>query len=184
MTALSDGLRARAQELMSRYPSKRSALILVLHAAQDEVGHITDDVVREVADIFELNAADVAGVVTFYTMFKQDHPGRFLISLCTQSACAFAGADETVGKLRELVGAEHVTTDDGAMSWEEVECLAFCSAAPAAQVNYRDVPNLTPDRAERLCGALHSGRELSEVLDELRPPSGGDAKPPEVAADA
>jgi len=177
---LSEALHARAREFMSRYPQKRSALILVLHAAQDEVGHITDDVVREVAGLFELSAADVAGVVTFYTMFKRDHPGRFLISLCTQSACAFAGADGAVEKLRELVGAEHATTDDGAMSWEEVECLAFCSAAPAAQVNYRDVPNLTADRAERLCGALRAGRELPEVLDELR----ADAKPPEVPADA
>jgi NADH-quinone oxidoreductase subunit E len=165
---------------MSRYPKKRSALILVLHAAQDEVGHVTDDVVREVAEIFELSSADVAGVVTFYTMFKREHPGRFLISLCTQSACAFAGADETVEKLRELVGAEHVATDDGVMSWEEVECLAFCSAAPAAQVNYRDIPHLTEERADRLCTALRSGRELTEVLDELR----ADAKPPEVGADA
>lgn len=182
MTApvLSDALRARVRELMSRYPQKRSALILVLHAAQDEVGHITDDVIREVADLFDLSAADVAGVVTFYTMFKRDHPGRFLISLCTQSACAFAGADDTVSKLRQLVGAAHATTDDGAMSWEEVECLAFCSAAPAAQVNYRDVPYLTPERAEQLCGALRAGRELSEVLKELR----ANAKPPEVPADA
>jgi NADH-quinone oxidoreductase subunit E len=177
---LSDALRARARELMSRYPQKRSALILVLHAAQDEVGQITDAVVREVADLFELSSADVAGVVTFYTMFKRDHPGRFLISLCTQSACAFAGSDETVEKLRAIVGADRATTDDGLMSWEEVECLAFCSAAPAAQVNYRDVSYLTADRAERLCAALRSGRELPDVLEELR----ADARPPEVSADA
>lgn len=177
---LSDALRERARELMSRYPHRRSALILVLHAAQDEVGHITDDVVKEVAELFELNAADVAGVVTFYTMFKREHPGRFLISLCTQSACAFAGADDTARALRDLVGPEHATTSDGAMSWEEVECLAYCGAAPAAQVNYRDVPNLTAERAERLCEALRSGRELDDVLAELR----ADAKPPEVAADA
>ena len=177
---LSDALRSRAQELMSRYPQKRSALILVLHAAQDEVGHVTDAVVKEVADLFGLNAADVAGVVTFYTMFKREHPGRFLISLCTQSACAFAGGDDAARALRELVGPEHETTSDGAMSWEEVECLAFCGAAPAAQVNYRDVPNLTAERAERLCSALRAGRDLDDVLQELR----ADAKPPEVPADA
>lgn len=165
---LSDGLHARARELMARYPQKRSALILVLHAAQDEVGHITDDVVREVADIFELNSADVAGVVTFYTMFKRSSPGRYLISLCTQSACEFAAAEDTVAKLREIVGPEHETTTDGTMSWEVVECLAYCSAAPAAQVNYRDVPKLTPERAERLCAALRGGRELDDLLEEMR----------------
>jgi NADH-quinone oxidoreductase subunit E len=175
MTLLSDGLRARARELMARYPSPRSALILVLHAAQDEVGCVNDDVIREVAKIFDLNTADVAGVATFYTMFKSDHPGRFLISLCTQSGCAFAGAEETIEKLREIVGPEHETTDDGLMSWEVVECLAYCSAAPAAQVNYRDVPHLTAERAERLCGALRSGGNLDELLAEMR----ADAKLPE-----
>jgi NADH-quinone oxidoreductase subunit E len=153
---------------MARYPSPRSALLLVLHAAQDEVGCVNDDVIREVAEIFGLNAADVAGVATFYTMFKSTHPGRFLISVCTQSACAFAGGEETAERLRELVGAEHTTTEDGLMSWEVVECLAYCSNAPAAQVNYRDVPHLTAERAETLCSLLRSGRELDDVLAEMR----------------
>jgi NADH-quinone oxidoreductase subunit E len=174
---LSNALRARARELMARYPQKRSALILVLHEAQDEVGHVTDDVIREVAELFELNSADVAGVVTFYTMFKRSHPGRFLISLCTQSGCEFAGAESTVEKLRELVGPEHTTTEDGLMSWEVVECLAYCSAAPAAQVNYRDLPHLTSERAEHLCDALRSGSELDQILNEMR----ADAAAPEAA---
>lgn len=174
MSVLSEGLRDRARELMSRYPHPRSALILVLHAAQDEVGHVTDEVVAEVAELFGLTAADVAGVVTFYTMFKREHPGRFLIGVCTQSACAFAGADETVEALRELVGPAHTTTSDGVMSWEEVECLAYCSAAPAAQVNYRDVPRLTAERAGMLCAALREGTDLDAVLERMR------AEQPEV----
>ncbi|MGH2759929.1 MAG: NAD(P)H-dependent oxidoreductase subunit E [Actinomycetota bacterium] len=175
---LSDALHARARELMARYPQKRSALILVLHSAQDEVGHITDDVVREVAEIFQLSSADVAGVVTFYTMFKRASPGRYLISLCTQSACEFAAAEDTVAKLREMVGPEHEAAADGAISWEIVECLAYCSAAPAAQVNYRDVPKLTPERAERLCSALRGGRELDDVIEEMR----SDATMPEATS--
>ena len=173
---LSDGLRARARELMARYPSPRSALILVLHAAQDEVGCVNDDVIREVADIFRLNTADVAGVATFYTMFKRSNPGRYLISVCTQSACQFAGGEETAEKLREILGDEHATAGDGLMSWEVVECLAYCSAAPAAQVNYRDIPHLTSERAERLCEALRAGRELDDVLGEMR----SDAKTPDA----
>lgn len=176
MTVLSEELRTRARELMARYPQKRSALLLVLHAAQDEVGHITDEVMTEVAELFDLNSADVAGVVTFYTMFKRHAPGRYLISLCTNVGCALFGADETAQRLRDLVGPEHEATEDGVMSWEQVECLAYCSAAPAAQVNYRDVPNLSPERAESLCGALRSGRDLDDVLTEM----GTDAALPEV----
>jgi NADH-quinone oxidoreductase subunit E len=177
---LSDGFHARAREIISRYPVARSALIMLLHEAQDEVGYITDDVMREVSGLLGLSTADVAGVVTFYTMFKRGHPGRYLISLCTNPGCAFFGADDTAGKLREIVGAEHEATSDGVMSWEQVECLAYCGAAPAAQVNYRDVPNLTAERAERLCDALRAGRELSEILGEMR----ADAKLPEVWTDA
>jgi NADH-quinone oxidoreductase subunit E len=174
---LSDAYRSHVSELMSRYPSPRSALILALHEAQDEVGYISDDVIREVADIFGLNAADVAGVVTFYTMFKRSHPGRFLVSLCTNPGCAFFGADEAAAKLQELIGPAHEATDEG-LSWEPVECLAFCSAAPACQINYRDVPHVTAERAEQLVTALREGRELNAVLEELRK----DARLPEMTS--
>jgi NADH:ubiquinone oxidoreductase subunit E len=152
---------------------------MLLHEAQDEVGFINDDVIREVGAVLDLTPADVAGVATFYTMFKRSHPGRFLISLCTQPGCGMFGADETAEKLTELVGPEHKTTDDGLMSWEHVECLAYCGAAPAAQLNYCDVPNLTADRAERMCAALRAGRELNDVVNELR----ADAKLPDVSAE-
>jgi NADH-quinone oxidoreductase subunit E len=177
VTVLSETFAAHAREVMARYPKQRSALLMVLHDAQDEVGHVTDDVIREVADLFGLTSADVAGVVTFYTMYKRKDPGKFLISLCTQSACAFFGGEETVDKLREIVGPENETTADGLMSWEQVECLAFCNAAPACQVNYRDLSHLTSERAERLVAGLRESGDLPGILDEMR----ADAKFPEVS---
>jgi len=168
VTVLSDAFRANARDIMSRYPVPRSALLMVLHAAHDEVGHITDDVVREVADIFGLHTADVEGVVTFYTMFKRKNPGRFLISLCTNLSCTIQGADETADALRGAIGPPDETTADGLCSWESVECLATCHWAVAAQVNYLDVPFLTPDRARKLVEDLKAGRDLEEILTELR----------------
>jgi NADH-quinone oxidoreductase subunit E len=177
LTALSAGFYDRAREIIARYPVSRSALLMLLHEAQDEIGYISDEAIREIGGLLDLSSADVAGVVTFYTMFKRKHPGRFLISVCDQSACQFFGADDTLDKLREVVGPEHEATDDGLMSWEHVECLAFCGAAPAAQLNYMDVPNLTAERAERLIRALRDGRDLDDVLADLR----ADAKLPELA---
>jgi NADH-quinone oxidoreductase subunit E len=168
VTVLSDAFAANAREVMSRYPVPRSALLMVLHAAQDEVGHITDDVVREVAEIFGLAAAEVEGVVTFYTMYKRKNPGRFLISVCTNLSCAINGAEETADALRAVVGPPDETTADGLCSWESVECLATCHWAVAAQVNYLDVPYLTPDRARKLVADLRAGRDLEEILGELR----------------
>lgn len=167
LKALPASFLVRAAELKSRYPSPRSALLMLLHEAQDEAGYLSADVLRDVAALMDLDPADVAGVATFYTMFKRYNPGRYLISLCTNVGCGIWGADATAGKLRELLGEAGQTPSDGAVSWEPVECLAYCGMAPAAQVNYCDVRYLTPERAEALIAALRAGRELSEVLAEL-----------------
>lgn len=165
---LSDAFRTKAQEIVARYPVPRSALIMLLHEAQDEVGYVNDDVVKEVGDVLNLTPADVAGVATFYTMFKRKHPGRFLISVCTNLSCTVNGAEETAAALRAKIGPEHETTSDGLCSWEHVECLATCHWAVAAQVNYLDVPYLTPQRATKLVDDLAAGRDLDEILAELR----------------
>jgi NADH-quinone oxidoreductase subunit E len=168
VTVLSQEFRAKAQEIVARYPRPRSALLMLLHEAQDEVGYITSDVIREVADVMQLTPADVAGVVTFYTMYKRKDPGKFLISVCTNLSCTINGADETAEALRSAIGPPDQTTSDGVCSWESVECLATCHWAVAAQVNYRDVPYLTPERATKLVDDLKAGRDLDQILDELR----------------
>jgi NADH-quinone oxidoreductase subunit E len=165
---LSDAFRTKAQEIVARYPVPRSALIMLLHEAQDEVGYVNDDVVKEVGAVLDLTPADVEGVATFYTMFKRQHPGRFLISVCTNLSCTINGAERTADAMRDAIGPEHQTTSDGLCSWEQVECLATCHWAVAAQVNYRDVPYLTPERATKLVDDLKAGRDLDEILTELR----------------
>jgi len=165
---LSEDFYTRAKQIAARYPVARSALIMLLHEAQDEIGYVSDDVIREVGSVLGLTPADVEGVATFYTMFKRKHPGKFLISVCTNMSCSINGADETVAALRDAVGSEHTTTEDGTCSWESVECLATCHWAVAAQVNYLDVPYLTPDRARKLVADLRAGRDLDEILADLR----------------
>ena len=168
MTVLSEAFTTRARELMSRYPRPRSALLMVLHEAQDEVGYINDAVMTQIAEIFGVTAADIEGVVTFYTMFKRKHPGRVLISLCTNLSCTITGADETAAALSDAVGPPDTTTPDGLCSWETVECLATCHWAVAAQLNYCDVPYLTAERARKLVEDLRAGRTLEDVLQEMR----------------
>ena len=165
---LSDAFRTKAQEIVARYPRPRSALIMLLHEAQDEVGYVNEDVVKEVGAVLDLTPADVAGVATFYTMFKRKHPGRFLISVCTNLSCTVNGAERTADAMREAIGPEHETTSDGLCSWEQVECLATCHWAVAAQINYLDVPYLTPERATKLVDDLRAGRDLDEIVTELR----------------
>lgn len=170
MTVLSDAFYAKADEICSRYPVRRSALIMLLHEAQDEVGSVSDDVIREIGAYMDLTPADVVSVATFYTMFKRRNPGKYLISVCTNLSCMVNGAEATADAMREAIGPEHETSSDGLCSWEQVECLATCHWAVAAQVNYLDVPYLTPDRARKLVTDLNAGRELDSILDEMRQP--------------
>lgn len=164
---LSEDFKNKAAEITGRYPSPRSALLMLLHEAQDEVGHVSDDVISDIAELMGLTEADVTQVTTFYTMYKRKDPGKFLISVCTNLSCTINGADETAEAMREAIGPPHTKTDDGVCSWESVECLATCHWAVAAQVNYRDVPYLTPERAKKLVADLRSGRDLDEILTEL-----------------
>jgi NADH-quinone oxidoreductase subunit E len=168
VTVLSDAFYAKADEIAARYPVRRSALLMLLHEAQDEVGYVSDDVIEEVGAYLGLTPADVEGVATFYTMFKRKHPGKFLISVCTNLSCTVNGAEDTAAALRSKLGPPHETTSDGLCSWEEVECLATCHWAVAAQINYRDIPFLTPDRANKLVDDLKSGRNLDQILEEFR----------------
>lgn len=166
--ALSERFHERARELIGRYPEKRSAMSMILHEAQEETGYVSAEVIREVAELLDVNSAEVADLVTFHEMFKRTPPGRYIISLCTNVGCAIWGADDTGRTLRELIGPEHEASPDGMFSWEQMECLAACHRAPAAQVNHRDVRYLTSDRARRLCEALRSGRPEDEVVEEFR----------------
>lgn len=168
---LSDGFYAKADEIAARYPVRRSALLMLLHEAQDEVGHVSDDVIVEVGGYMGLSPAEVEGVATFYTMFKRRSPGKFLISVCTNLSCTINGADATAAALRDAIGPPNETPADGKCSWESVECLATCHWAVAAQVNYRDVPYLTPERATKLVEDLRAGRDFDAILEELRLPA-------------
>lgn len=179
---LSDAFYTKADEIAARYPVRRSALLMLLHEAQDEVGFVSDAVIEEVGAYLGLTAADVEGVATFYTMFKRRHPGKHLISVCTNLSCTVNGADATADALREKLGAPHEASADGVCSWEPVECLATCHWAVSAQIDYHDVPNLTPERATKLVDDLRAGRDLAEILAELRAPTPDAA--PEAAPEA
>ncbi len=165
---LSDAFYAKADEIAARYPVRRSSLIMLLHEAQDEIGYVTDAVIEEVGAYLGLTPADVLGVATFYTMFKRHNPGAYLISVCTNLSCTINGAEDTAQALQDALGDPHQLPEGGTCSWEPVECLATCHWAVAAQVNYEDVPYLTPDRATKLVEDLRAGKEFAAVLDELR----------------
>jgi NADH-quinone oxidoreductase subunit E len=155
-----DDVRAAAAELIGRYPEGqgRSALLPMLHLVQSEQGYVSPDGIAFCADQLDLAKAQVAAVATFYTMYKRQPTGEYLVSVCTNTLCGLLGGDEIYAALSESLGiGMNETTDDGKVTLEHAECLAACDYAPVVTVNYEFFDQQTVDSARVLVDALRGG---------------------------
>jgi len=154
----------RATEIVARYPSRRSALLPLLHLAQEQDGYVADDAMEHIAELLDLTPSEVVGTASFYTMFKREPVGTYLVSVCTNIACLIDGGIELLEHAEQSLGVRpDGTTADGSFTLEEVECLAHCDKAPCLQVNYRFFGPVTPDDFDRLCDDLRAGRLERDV---------------------
>jgi NADH-quinone oxidoreductase subunit E len=156
-----DELRKRAQEIIARYPAgrERSALLPLLHLVQAEDGYVSPEGITGCAELLGLSRAQVAGVASFYTMFKRRPAGDWLVSVCTNTMCGVLGGDRTFETLREHLGIDHdQTTPDGTITLEHAECLAACDYAPVLTVNYEFFDRVQADRAVEIVDQLRAGR--------------------------
>ncbi len=148
---LTDAARAAILELKGRYPSPRSALIPALMVAQDDAGFLPPDVMRQVAELLDLQPVEVAGVASFYTLLHTRPVGQYVVQVCTNIACHLRGArpllEHTLGTLGVELGG---TTADGLFTVEKVECIAACGGAPAIQVNLDYHEDITPAKMDAL----------------------------------
>ena len=154
----------KAQNLISRYPQSRSALLPMLHLVQSVQGHVSQEGVDFCAQQLDLSEAEVSAVVTFYTMYKRKPCGEHLVSVCTNTLCAALGGDAIYQKLSEHLGVGHEETagepgEPGSIMLEHAECLAACDLAPVLQVNYEYYDKQTLQSAVELVDALRSGEK-------------------------
>jgi NADH-quinone oxidoreductase subunit E len=152
----SDQFEARFTEMLSHYPTRRSALVPTLLYAQDEVGYLSDEVIAELAQRLDLTELEVSNVISYYSMLTTKPRGKYNVQVCTNIACMLRGGEELLNHCKKKLGVGHKgTTADGLFSLEEVECIGACSWAPAIQVNYDFHENLTPAK-------------MDQVLDECK----------------
>jgi len=148
--------RKELDDIISRYPEKRAALLPALWMIQQERGWISEDSMKEVGEQLGCTAAYVKGVVTFYTMYHQHPVGRNFIQVCTTSPCLCAGADDVVKAFLELTGCRELglTSPDGKYTVIEVECLGACGFATPVQINEDYVENVTPAKVAEILAGL------------------------------
>lgn len=132
----SEAAMAEYRDILTRYPTRRAALMPVLWLAQREFGWLSEPAMEHVAEIMELPVAWVSSCASFYTMYWKAQPGRWHLQVCRSLACELRGARRLIDAVEDKLGiADGQVTKDGRFSLEEVECLASCGTAPCMQVN-------------------------------------------------
>ena len=164
MSRLSDHNVVVADEIISRYPKKKSALIPLVHLSQEQNGYVTDEAMRHIADLIDVTPAEVYGTATFYEMFRFEPTGMYLINICGTMSCALLGANELMHYAEQTLGIRAgSTTDDGLITLQHAECQAACTEAPTLQVNYRHRYRVTAESFDQLVDDLRAGRLDGEV---------------------
>jgi NADH-quinone oxidoreductase subunit E len=156
--------RQRAEELVSLYPVPRSALLPLCHLAQEQDGYLCNDAMEEIAELTGTTFAEVRGTASFYDLLHLQPVGTYVVGICTNVACLLAGGLELLEHAESTLGIPvGATTDDGAFTLEETECLGDCSVAPCVQVNSRFVRTPTAPQFDTLLDDLRAGRLDADV---------------------
>lgn len=148
--ALAEKYAKQIEATFSKYPDKRSAVMPLLHLAQQEYGWVTPEGIEEVAVLCEMDSTQVKSIAGFYTMYSEHPKGKYWLQVCTDLPCALRGADQFHEDLKEYLGVdEGGTTEDGMFTVEHVMCLAACDKAPMLQCNFHYVENLDMEKMKQ-----------------------------------
>jgi len=152
-----------ASEQIKKYPNGKqaSAVIPLLWRAQEQHdGWLPEPALRAVAEMLDMAYIRVFEVATFYTMFNLSPVGKYFVQLCGTTPCWLRGADDLKQVCRKVIGEQNQVTEDGMLSWLEVECLGSCTNAPMVQINKDYYEDLTAESFEKLLSDLREGKEV------------------------
>ena len=152
---LSENYKQALDAVLKKYPSKRSAVIQALYLAQEEHGYLTEEVMREVAGLLDMDPTEVLSIAGFYTLLHEKPVGKYVLHVCNDLPCALRGADEFLDHVCKRLGVEPgETTEDGLFTVEPVMCIGACHRAPVMQVNLEFHENMTVEAVDELLEKL------------------------------
>lgn len=142
---------AVVRDIVSRLAAEPGALLPILHAVQDALGHVPAAVVPDIAHALNLTRAEVHGVVSYYHHFRSQPPGCCVVQVCRAESCQAMGAEALWAHAQQRLGcAAHTTSADGAWSLEPVYCLGLCASSPAVVVGDELHARMTPQRFDEI----------------------------------
>jgi NADH-quinone oxidoreductase subunit E len=149
----SEALQKKIQGYLGRYETKRSAILPILHAIQDECGWIKDEHIEALEKVYDLHRVHVKEVVTFYSMYRTEPVRKFQILFCDNIVCHMMGADPCMKKIEAHIKKyEEQIGDDCPFSLQGVPCLGVCDGAPAMLVNKDRHLRVTDKNVDEILG--------------------------------
>ena len=138
-------------DVLDHYADVKGSLITILQKTQEIYGYIPIDAVYHIAERTGLTPAKILGVATFYSQFRFQAVGKYLIMICKGTACYVNGAERIIEAVQEELGiGDNQTTADGLFSLSLVSCLGCCSLAPVMMINEDTYGSLTPDKVKQI----------------------------------
>lgn len=175
---LSESVRTEIEKWMAMYPEgrERSAIMHALYVIQREFGYCPVEAQNELAEMLDLEPAEVGGVVDFYHMFHTEPKGDYHLEVCTNVSCMLRGANKCMHHLEETLDvAVGQTTEDGAYTLDHMECLGSCGTAPVVSVTERETGKIryfeeidSPEDVEKMLEVIQQGKAF-ETLERWTP---------------
>ena len=150
---ISKALEREIEEILKKYPNKDAALLPILHAAQDEHGYVSKNVMVQIGKRLGISYAKIKGVATFYTMYNKKPVGEYHIQVCRNIACHLRGSVAIMDTVKEALDIE-IGETKGKFTLTAVECLGACGTAPVMQINNDYHENLTEEKVKEILKSL------------------------------
>ena len=158
--AFSPASQDRIKTILGRYPNTMAACLPLLYLAQEEFGYLSPEAMELVAEALDLAPSHVYGVATFYTMFNLEPVGENHVQLCGTTPCWLRGADDLKAVCEKMSGPKGSVSEDGKLSWVEVECLGACANAPMVQINDDYFEDLDANNFQQLLEEMRAGKKV------------------------
>jgi NADH-quinone oxidoreductase subunit E len=166
-TMIAEKYAEEIKGILARFPSKKSAVLPLMHLAQHEYGYMSREAMKEVAEILDLEPTHVYSLAGFYTLFYEEPTGKYVLEICNDLACALRGADEFVEMAsRRLDTPVEGTSADGLFTIKTVMCLGACDRAPMLQCNLKFEENLDEEKFDQLLARLRAAAEKEPTVVE------------------
>lgn len=148
------------KDVLDEYAAVKGSLITILQHTQEIYGYLPKEAIELISERTGIAAAEIMGVGTFYTQFRFEPVGKYLIMLCQGTACHVNSSQLILETIKdELKIEDGETTPDGLFSLKCVACLGCCSLSPVMMINEDTYGNLTPEKTKKILKELREAQQ-------------------------